>query len=285
MSLSDSPEKVHKPKSEKKRKRDAAQSADHESTKKIKKHKSKSDSLSSKRESDTTAVVEPSAAEPRVKKSKDKSGKSKDKSSKSKTREKPAEEADEPQDELNEPNPTADQKLSSKKSKSSKKDKSDKNAAADEQKSASQKKKKQAKSDTDENAADTESPKLQKDDSLKSGASANKSAKKDADSQPSERKVRFVAFMGKLNHATREMLNSTGNLPFTTTEEHIAAHLETVQPTSIRLMRKKDSNESRGFAFVEFDRYDHMKTCLQLYHHSSLADGISPPRRINIELT
>jgi nucleolar protein 6 len=28
-----------------------------------------------------------------------------------------------------------------------------------------------------------------------------------------------------------------------------------------------------------------MKTCLKLYHHSKLSDGVAPARRINVELT
>jgi len=28
-----------------------------------------------------------------------------------------------------------------------------------------------------------------------------------------------------------------------------------------------------------------MKTCLKLFHHSMFDDGISPPRKINVELT
>lgn len=28
-----------------------------------------------------------------------------------------------------------------------------------------------------------------------------------------------------------------------------------------------------------------MKTCLKLYHHSIFDDGVSPPRKINVELT
>ena len=78
-----------------------------------------------------------------------------------------------------------------------------------------------------------------------------------------------------------------GNLPFSATKESIAEHFKSVSPLSIRAPTKKDSttNTSRGFAFLEFDRYDRMKTCLQLYHHSKFDDGKSPPRRINVELT
>jgi len=51
------------------------------------------------------------------------------------------------------------------------------------------------------------------------------------------------------------------------------------------LMTEKGTGKSKGFAFVEFDRYDHMKSCLQLYHHSKFDDGTTEGRRINVELT
>jgi nucleolar protein 6 len=78
-----------------------------------------------------------------------------------------------------------------------------------------------------------------------------------------------------------------GNLPFSATKENIAEHFKAVSPISIRAPTKKDSKTtvSRGFAFLEFDRYDRMKSCLQLYHHSKFNDGNNPPRRINVELT
>lgn len=36
---------------------------------------------------------------------------------------------------------------------------------------------------------------------------------------------------------------------------------------------------------MEFEGYDHMKTCLKLFHHSMFDDGLSAPRKINVELT
>lgn len=50
-------------------------------------------------------------------------------------------------------------------------------------------------------------------------------------------------------------------------------------------MEKSNNEKARGFAFLEFEAYDRMKTCLKLYHHSSFDDGKSPARRINVELT
>jgi nucleolar protein 6 len=50
-------------------------------------------------------------------------------------------------------------------------------------------------------------------------------------------------------------------------------------------MQKEDARKSKGYAFLEFEGYDHMKTCLKLFHHSNFDDGISPPRKISVELT
>lgn len=50
-------------------------------------------------------------------------------------------------------------------------------------------------------------------------------------------------------------------------------------------MQKEDATKSKGYAFLEFDGYDHMKTCLKLFHHSMFDDGVSPPRKISVELT
>jgi nucleolar protein 6 len=77
-----------------------------------------------------------------------------------------------------------------------------------------------------------------------------------------------------------------GNLPFTATTEHVTAHFASLHPTSVRLLSHRDDpTRSRGIAFVEFGRFDHMKTCLEKFHHSDFSDGISEPRKINVELT
>ncbi|TVY48119.1 putative RNA-binding protein [Lachnellula occidentalis] len=77
-----------------------------------------------------------------------------------------------------------------------------------------------------------------------------------------------------------------GNLPFSATKESLQKHFASVKPKSVRLLTKKEKpTESKGCAFVEFDGYDHMKTCLKLFHHSMFDDGVSPSRKINVELT
>ncbi|KZZ96886.1 RNA binding protein [Ascosphaera apis ARSEF 7405] len=91
-----------------------------------------------------------------------------------------------------------------------------------------------------------------------------------AESQPAKN-VRFIVFVG--------------NLPFGITQEQVQQHFAKIRPTQVRLATEKDSKKSRGFAFVEFDNYDRMKTCLKLYHHSLLDDGKGNSRKINCELS
>ncbi|EER38688.1 conserved hypothetical protein [Histoplasma capsulatum H143] len=76
-----------------------------------------------------------------------------------------------------------------------------------------------------------------------------------------------------------------GNLPFHTTLEAVQKHFAKIEPNDIRLPSEKGGKKGRGFAFIEFDRYDRMKTCLKLYHHSLFDDGKNPARKINVELT
>lgn len=60
-------------------------------------------------------------------------------------------------------------------------------------------------------------------------------------------------------------------------------HFAKISPAHVRLATERDGKKSRGFAFLEFNNYDRMKTCLKLYHHSEMGDG-KTKRRINCEL-
>ncbi len=85
---------------------------------------------------------------------------------------------------------------------------------------------------------------------------------------------------------TRSLIQpAIGNLPFSATDQLIWQHFAKVKPRSIRHRTQKDTGKSKGFAFLEFQNYDRMKTCLKLYHHSTFDDGESPPRKLNVELT
>ncbi|KAF2741334.1 hypothetical protein EJ04DRAFT_571442 [Polyplosphaeria fusca] len=88
------------------------------------------------------------------------------------------------------------------------------------------------------------------------------------------KKDRFIVFVG--------------NLPFTATKEEVEAHFSKVQPTAIRIMTEKGTSKPRGFAFLEFERYDLMETCLDKFQHSHFPDPKNKKlgyRKINIELT
>lgn len=78
-----------------------------------------------------------------------------------------------------------------------------------------------------------------------------------------------------------------GNLPFSATTETITKHFASVSPTSVRHITDAKTKKSKGFAFLEFDNYDKMKTCLKLYHHSTFDSGFEKEkkRKINVELT
>lgn len=91
------------------------------------------------------------------------------------------------------------------------------------------------------------------------------------DGDASEKKERFICFVGQL--------------PFTCTTADIEKHFSSVSPTAIRHVTHKEGGQSKGYAFLEFDSWDRMRTCLKLYHHSEFNDGKSNPRKINIELT
>lgn len=108
-------------------------------------------------------------------------------------------------------------------------------------------------------------------------------------------KSRFIVFVG--------------NLPYKTTDDSLKAHFKKLQPFTLRHRTDPQTKRSKGFAFLEFENYDRMKTCLKLYHHSMFdpenvkEDGAdleagkeqtdesnrkkkkSQARRINVELT
>lgn len=77
-----------------------------------------------------------------------------------------------------------------------------------------------------------------------------------------------------------------GNLPFSATAATISAHFASLSPIAVRCLKNKDDdNPCRGIAFVEFGKVWHQRTCLDKFHHSMFEDGVSPARRINVELT
>ncbi|PQE06170.1 hypothetical protein CJF30_00005124 [Rutstroemia sp. NJR-2017a BBW] len=82
------------------------------------------------------------------------------------------------------------------------------------------------------------------------------------------------------------LTEALGNLPFTATTASIQKHFAAVKPLSIRHQTEKgNASKSKGYAFLEFEGYDHMKTCLKQFHQSTFKDDLSAPRKINVELT
>ncbi|KAM3064973.1 hypothetical protein ACMFMF_011588 [Clarireedia jacksonii] len=82
------------------------------------------------------------------------------------------------------------------------------------------------------------------------------------------------------------LMDLIGNLPFTATTASIQKHFAAVKPLSVRHQTEKGNpSKSKGYAFLEFEGYDHMKTCLKQFHQSTFKDDLSAPRKINVELT
>ncbi|KAL8675252.1 MAG: hypothetical protein Q9168_000372 [Polycauliona sp. 1 TL-2023] len=88
---------------------------------------------------------------------------------------------------------------------------------------------------------------------------------------PETKSHRFVVFVG--------------NLPYSATDESVKQHFANLKPMSVRHLHDKTSGKSKGYAFLEFNDYDRLKTCLKISHQSVFDDNISPPRLLNVELT
>lgn len=90
-----------------------------------------------------------------------------------------------------------------------------------------------------------------------------------------------------------------GNLPYDTTDATLQAHFQKIMPFTLRHRTDPKTKKSKGFAFLEFENYDRMQTCLKLYHHTEFdpaehaPEGAATagrnkskgPRKINVELT
>ncbi|KAK0362155.1 hypothetical protein LTR59_003264 [Friedmanniomyces endolithicus] len=59
-----------------------------------------------------------------------------------------------------------------------------------------------------------------------------------------------------------------GNLPFATTDTALQAHFKKLSPFTLRHRTDPSTGKSKGSAFLEFENYDRMETCLKKYHHT-----------------
>lgn len=97
--------------------------------------------------------------------------------------------------------------------------------------------------------------------------SKKKSQKKSSTSDPSSQPATSTPSTRAKPTSNRFIL-FIGNLPYTTTSATLTSHFSSLQPFTLRHSTDKNTSRSKGFAFIEFENYDKMKTCLKLYHHS-----------------
>jgi nucleolar protein 6 len=115
---------------------------------------------------------------------------------------------------------------------------------------------------------------------------------------------------GDTSEKTHRFILFVGNLPYSATDVALRAHFKKLEPYTLRHRTDPKTKKSKGFAFLEFENYDRMKTCLKLYHHSMFDPNGTQPvadevgdgeedsasklknvkdgknaRRINVELT
>ncbi|KAF2718084.1 hypothetical protein K431DRAFT_287929 [Polychaeton citri CBS 116435] len=108
---------------------------------------------------------------------------------------------------------------------------------------------------------------------------------------------------GAAEPAKHRFLLFIGNLPYNTTDDTLRLHFKKLEPFTLRHRIDPQTKKSKGFAFLEFENYDRMQTCLKLYHHSifdpenagqgfeaaeeeaARAGKRAKGRRINVELT
>lgn len=68
--------------------------------------------------------------------------------------------------------------------------------------------------------------------------------------------------------ANQRFIVFVGNLPYSTTDDSLKEHFKSLQPFTLRHRTDPATKKSKGFAFLEFEGYDRMKTALKLFHHS-----------------
>ncbi|KAK2764776.1 RNA binding protein [Colletotrichum kahawae] len=177
--------------------------------------------------------------------------------------------------------PPADGEKKKKKDKKSKKAKTEGEDVKEEKKSKKEKndKKKEAKA-KEETKPETNGEEKSKKKDKKSKktkeevAPAPAPAAEEQEEEPAEggKREKYIVFVG--------------NLPYTANKESIRAHFSAYNPSAVRCLNKDNNpNVCRGIAFLEFSNGSNMRTCLDKMHHTEFDDGLSPARRINLELS
>jgi nucleolar protein 6 len=94
-------------------------------------------------------------------------------------------------------------------------------------------------------------------------------AKAAAPAPKKKRKAKAATADGeKAAPANQRFIVFVGNLPYSTTDDSLKEHFKSLQPFTLRHRTDPATKKSKGFAFLEFEGYDRMKTALKLYHHS-----------------
>jgi nucleolar protein 6 len=114
------------------------------------------------------------------------------------------------------------------------------------------KRKKTKKDGVENDTLNQDTTKPQKRKKTTQGGTADEASKHDA--TPSDKAHRFILFVG--------------NLPYGATDATVRSHFKKLEPFTLRHRTDPKTGKSKGFAFLEFENYDRMKTCLKLYHHS-----------------
>lgn len=105
----------------------------------------------------------------------------------------------------------------------------------------------------------------QKDTSAEDQQEENKAAAP----APKKKKAKPAKADGeKAAPANQRFIVFVGNLPYSTTDDSLKEHFKSLQPFTLRHRTDPATKKSKGFAFLEFEGYDRMKTALKLFHHS-----------------
>ncbi|KAK3388974.1 hypothetical protein B0T20DRAFT_324228, partial [Sordaria brevicollis] len=171
-----------------------------------------------------------------------------------------------------EPKEEKKEKKDKKKDKKDKKEKKEKAAAADTTEEKSEKTKTEEKADK-KSKKDKKKDKKNKNKEETTEETKDEEANEEEQPQQNGAKgARFIIFVG--------------NMPYSVTADQIKEHFASVHPISVRLLTHRDNpTKSKGTAFVEFGRFDHMKTALEKFHHSEMLDDKGVARKINVELS